>query len=164
MLGQMGTAHLVVNRLDPALPGSRGICGLSKTCTHTGAASACWSDFHGSARQQEFVKSRQFANSAWCDQEAVPISLLAACIPAAPGSRAPHWHQVSPAAGLPFTCPMRHLQHSSGLHPPVSVLQSCMVMPSYCVCHGVCMTLATSPPAPGRMPYGHLKWGHLGAT
>lgn len=32
-----------------------------------------WSDFHSSARQREFVKSRQFASAGWCDREAVPI-------------------------------------------------------------------------------------------
>jgi len=39
-----------------------------------GAGSVHWSDFHSSARQWGFVKSRQFASSWWCDQEAVPVS------------------------------------------------------------------------------------------
>lgn len=67
------------------------------------------------------------------DQEAVPISPLAACIPAAPRSRASRWHQVPPGAGLPFANPMRHLHHGSGLCPICLVLWRCTVIPG-CVC------------------------------
>lgn len=65
-----------------------------------------WRDFHSSAQHQEFVKSRQFASSWWCDQEAVPIPQ--------PGMRTSLPCQgslsilLAPAApGLPLTCPAR---------------------------------------------------------
>lgn len=63
-----------------------------------------WSDFHSSARQREFVKSRQFASSRWCDQEAVPVSWAAVRVPTVP--RLPE-HHAGTHSGRIAPCP-RH--------------------------------------------------------